>query len=91
VRADELIPLFAECADRTEHLRQGGAEVVLVTGCELSLFGVGYLPGRTVFERIAGLSAGGPELHAAITALPGRLKDSSPRPPAPRAASSAVA
>jgi hypothetical protein len=71
--ADELAPLFAECADRAEYLRQGGAEVVLVTGCELSLFGAGYLPGSTVFERIAGLSAGGPELRAAFAALPARL------------------
>jgi hypothetical protein len=69
----ELGPLLADCADRAEHLRRSGAEVVLVTGCELSLFGAGYLPGGNVFERIAGLSAGSPELHAAFGALPARL------------------
>jgi hypothetical protein len=33
-------PLFADCADRAEHLRRGGADVVLVTGCELTLLGL---------------------------------------------------
>ena len=50
---DQLAPLFEDCADRAEHLRQSGASVVLVTGCELTLFGAGFLPGGTVFERIA--------------------------------------
>jgi len=52
---DELGPLFADCADRAEHLRRGGANVVLVTGCELTLFAAGFFPGGTVYERIQGL------------------------------------
>ncbi|HXZ73082.1 MAG TPA: hypothetical protein VEH31_19715 [Streptosporangiaceae bacterium] len=71
--ADQLAPLFADCADRAEHLRRGGADVVLVTGCELTLFGAGFLPGGTVYERIAGVQSGGPQLHAAYAALPGKL------------------
>ena len=70
---DELAPLLADCADRAEHLRRSGAAVVLVCGCELSLFGAGFLPGGTVYERIAGLQAGRQELGAAFAALPGKL------------------
>jgi hypothetical protein len=71
--AADLGPLFAECADRAEHLRRGGAAVVLVTGCELSLFADGFLPGGTVFERIARLQRRGPRQIAAFARLPGRL------------------
>ncbi|GAA4205526.1 hypothetical protein [Microbispora amethystogenes] len=44
----ELAPFFAECAERAEELRRDGARVVLVTGCELSVFAAGFLPGETV-------------------------------------------
>jgi hypothetical protein len=70
---DQLAPLLADCADRAEHLRRGGANVVLVTGCELTMFAAGFLPGGTVHERIEGLKSGGPQLHAAFAALPGKL------------------
>ncbi len=70
---DELTPLFADCADRAEHLRRSGAKVVLVTGCELTLFGAGFLPGGTVYERIQGLQSHGPRLYAAFARLPGKL------------------
>ena len=70
---DELAPLFAECADRAEHLRRSGANVVLVTGCELTLFGAGFLPGGTFYERIQRLESPGPRLYAAFAALPGKL------------------
>ncbi|HYB85864.1 MAG TPA: hypothetical protein VEC76_03370 [Streptosporangiaceae bacterium] len=69
----QLEPLFAECADRAEHLRRGGANVVLVTGCELTLFAAGFLPGGTVYERIEGLKSGSQQLYAAFGALPGKL------------------
>jgi hypothetical protein len=69
----QLAPLLAECADRAEHLRSSGASVVLVTGCELSLFAAGFLPGDTVFERIAGLTSGSQELYAAFAAMPAKL------------------
>jgi hypothetical protein len=69
----QLAPLFADCADRAEHLRRGGANVVLVTGCELTLFAAGFLPGGTVYERIEGLKSGGQQLYAAFAALPGKL------------------
>ncbi len=50
---DERLALLGDCADRAERLRRGGAEVVLLTGSELSLFTVGFLPGETLAERLA--------------------------------------
>jgi hypothetical protein len=54
--AAQMLPLFADCAERAEDLRRGGAEVVLVTGCEASLFGRGFVPGATLRQRIAAMS-----------------------------------
>ena len=71
--AADLLPLLAECADRAEHLRRGGAEVVLVTGCELSLFAGGFLPGGTVFERIERMQRRSLRQLAAFARLSGRL------------------
>ena len=48
----ELLDLLADCAERAERLRRTGAEVVLLTGSELSLFTVGFLPGETLEERL---------------------------------------
>src|SRR5207245_4024228 len=70
----ELLPYFADCATRAESLRaHASAEVVLVLGCELSLFNAGFLPGADVFARIAGLRTPGPELFEAFRALPTAL------------------
>jgi hypothetical protein len=55
--ARELLPYFADCADRAE----AAGAAVLVTGCELSLFGTGFLPGADAFARIKSLSGGDPE------------------------------
>ncbi|ASF06235.1 hypothetical protein NBRGN_054_00360 [Nocardia brasiliensis NBRC 14402] len=51
----EMLALFADCAERAERIRRGGAEVVFVTGAELSLMAPGFLPGGTVEERLAAL------------------------------------
>src|SRR5690349_5468911 len=48
-----LLALLSDCAERAERLRQRGAEVVMLTGSELSLFTVGFLPGATLGERLA--------------------------------------
>jgi len=50
---DELLDLLADCAEHAERLRRNGAEVVMLTGSELSLFTVGFLPGGTLQERLA--------------------------------------
>jgi hypothetical protein len=49
---DELLALFTDCAERAEQLRRRGAEVVFVTGAELSLMNKGFLPGDTFNERL---------------------------------------
>lgn len=54
---DDLLTVLASCAERAERLRLAGAEVVLLTGSELSLFTVGFLPGATLHERLALLAA----------------------------------
>jgi hypothetical protein len=64
--AQELLPYFADCADRAEAV--GAA--VFVAGCELSLFNAGFLPGADTFARIRSLSGGDPEAV-------GRLADAS--------------
>ncbi|MBY8884210.1 hypothetical protein K7472_05035 [Streptomyces sp. PTM05] len=71
--ADELRPFFADCARRAEEIRRGGADVVLVTGCELSLFAAGFLPGATVYDRIAALTTNNPRDWAEFGGLPGRM------------------
>lgn len=49
----ELLELLADCAERAERLRKRGAEIVLLTGSELSLFTEGFFPGDTIEERLA--------------------------------------
>jgi hypothetical protein len=54
--SDELLELLADCAQRAERLRAGGAAVVFVTGSEVSLFTGGFFPGDTIGERLAVLA-----------------------------------
>lgn len=72
---DSMLDLFADCARQAESLRKAGARVVLVTGCELSLFAPGFLPGSNAFDRIDGLMARSPAAQAAVARLPSRLND----------------
>ncbi|MFJ6570129.1 hypothetical protein ACIQNU_22170 [Streptomyces sp. NPDC091292] len=71
---DALLALLADCAGRAERLRRRGAEVVFLTGSELSLFTVGFLPGDTLDERI-GLLFTPDRLRAALPELPARVND----------------
>jgi len=50
---DELLALLADCAERAERIRQSGAQVVMCTGSEVSLFTTGFFPGDTLEERLA--------------------------------------
>jgi len=50
---DALLALLADCAERAERLRRRGAEIVVLTGSEISLFTVGFLPGETIEDRLA--------------------------------------
>jgi hypothetical protein len=70
---EAMLDLFADAAERAERVRRGGAEVVFVTGAELSLFATGFLPGDSLQERIASLLQGPPEARAQLVAgLPER-------------------
>lgn len=57
---DEILSLFTDCAERAERLRRTGAEVVFVTGVELSIMNRGFLPGESLDERL-GLLLNRPE------------------------------
>lgn len=54
---DEVLALLADGAARAERLREQGAEIVFVTGAELSLFCEGFLPGGSLPERLENLLA----------------------------------
>jgi hypothetical protein len=71
---DELLALLADCATRAERLRAAGAEVVFVTGAELSMFTRGFLPGDDLEERL-GLLSDRDRLVAALPAVPARIND----------------
>jgi hypothetical protein len=71
---DELLAVLADCASRAEQLRRGGASVVLLTGAELSLFTVGFLPGDTVDTRL-GILADPARLRDAMAGVPALLNE----------------
>ncbi|MDP4507576.1 hypothetical protein [Nonomuraea turcica] len=48
----EILSLFADCAQRAERVRKAGADVVFVTGVELSIMNRGFFPGDNVEERL---------------------------------------
>nr|WP_062332453.1 hypothetical protein [Herbidospora sakaeratensis] len=58
VTTGELLAVIADCAAHAERLRQGGAEVVMVTGSEVSMMTDGFLPGETLRERVPRLGEG---------------------------------
>lgn len=69
---EEMLDLLADCAERAERLRRQGAEVVLVTGGEISLLNKGFLPGDTIGDRIALLSDP-PRLRELMAEVPARV------------------
>ncbi|WP_330270531.1 hypothetical protein OG205_25130 [Lentzea sp. NBC_00516] len=50
----EILDLFTDCARRAERIR-AGAEVVFVTGVELSIMNAGFLPGDDLVHRLTRL------------------------------------
>ena len=52
---EQLLPFLAECARRAEAVRRAGAEVAFVTGCEISAFCGGFLPGGTYMDRLTAM------------------------------------
>ena len=49
----EMLDLLRDCASRAERVRRTGAEVVFVTGGELTLTNHGFLPGDTIEQRLS--------------------------------------
>jgi len=72
---DEILALFADCAERAERLRIRGAEVVFVTGVELSIMNQGFMPGRTVDERLSLLLGEPGGRRERLAEVSGRLND----------------
>ncbi|HEY8524038.1 MAG TPA: hypothetical protein VIL48_03680 [Acidimicrobiales bacterium] len=68
----ELLNFLTDGAARAEHLRRDGAEVVFLTGSEISLFTAGFLPGDDVAERVGAL-ADPQRRAAALAGLPARV------------------
>jgi hypothetical protein len=72
--ADELLDFLDDCAGRAERLSRQGAEVVFLTGAELSLFTRGFLPGDTLQERLD-LLAARHRLREKLSQAPARIND----------------
>ncbi|HEX3588283.1 MAG TPA: hypothetical protein VHV74_01535 [Pseudonocardiaceae bacterium] len=70
----ELLDFLADCAVWAEELRAGGADVVFLTGSEIAMFTIGFLPGDTIAERLA-LLADPPRMRAAVAAVPSLVDD----------------
>jgi hypothetical protein len=48
----EIISVFADCAQRAERLRKTGADIVFVTGVEMTIMNRGFFPGDNLGERL---------------------------------------
>jgi hypothetical protein len=71
----QILEHLANAAERAERLRARGAEVVFVTGAELSLFNRGFLPGDSLMERVNGLLNKDPQTLAQLAGLVSRMND----------------
>ena len=71
---DELLDFLDDAASRAERLRRQGVEVVFLTGAELSLFTIGFLPGDTLKERLD-LLAAPHRLRELLPQVPPRIND----------------
>jgi hypothetical protein len=71
----EIVSLFADCAERAERLRSRGAEVVFVTGVELSIMNQGFMPGDAVDERLGLLLSDPDRRRERLAEVSARLND----------------
>jgi hypothetical protein len=70
---EEMLALFADCAERAERLRAAGGDVVFVTGVELSIMNHGFCDGDTMEDRLATLFAEPARMPERIAELSRRL------------------
>ncbi|WP_372351134.1 hypothetical protein [Streptomyces sp. KL116D] len=73
LRPDEILALFADCAQRAEALRRNGAPVVFVAGCELSAFAHDFLPGDTHRDRLRAMATADMNWWMSLGPVPERL------------------
>ncbi len=73
--AEEMLKLFADGAERAERIRRQGAKVVFVTGAELSLFTIGFLPGDSFEERTGPLLRREPGIRELLAGVSARIND----------------
>ncbi|KIF74548.1 hypothetical protein QR77_12270 [Streptomyces sp. 150FB] len=71
---DELLALLGDCAERAERIRGRGADVVFLTGSELALSTLGFLPGDTFADRSA-LFGDPVRLRESLAEVPARVND----------------
>jgi hypothetical protein len=72
---DEILSLFADCAERAERLRMRGADVVFVTGVELSIMNRGFVPGDTLDDRLGLLLSQAGHQHERLREVSARVND----------------
>jgi len=72
---DEIPSLFADCAERAERLRMRGADVVFVTGVELSIMNRGFVPGDTLDDRLGLLLSQAGHQHERLREVSARVSD----------------
>jgi hypothetical protein len=72
---EEMLSLLADAAERAERIRRRGAEVVFVTGAELSLFNTGFLPGNSLEERAGPLLRHEPGMRELVSRVPAHIND----------------
>lgn len=57
VPVTELADYFVQAAKAAEQLRKEGADIIFVTGCEMTLFNEGIIKGDTVIKRVNWLAS----------------------------------
>jgi hypothetical protein len=71
---EELFDLLVDCAQKAERFRLQGADIVFLTGSEISLFTSGFIPGESHIDRLALLRS--PEkLRKEIGGIRGRVNE----------------
>ncbi|MFC8665891.1 hypothetical protein [Streptomyces sp. NPDC057199] len=76
---DQLLPFFADCARRAEAVRQAGADVVFVAGCEVTAFCGGFIPGDTYGDRLRTMAAADMEWWSSLGPVQTRLNEFLPQ------------
>jgi hypothetical protein len=72
---EEMLSLFTDCAERAERLRARGADVVFVTGVELSIMNRGFVPGDTLDDRLGLLLSQPGRQHERLREVSARVND----------------